>query len=632
MAKQYLVIVESPGKIKKLKSILGAQYQIIASMGHVVDLPPKEFGINLDTMQGRYVTLKAKEAKRIREEAQKPYKVIYLASDPDREGEAISHHIANLLRKAKTNAKLQRVSFDAITPSAVKAAFQNPRQIDTNLVAAQDARRLLDRLVGYPASRFLWQFVSGKGLSAGRVQSAALRLVVERDTVIRTFVPEEYWTITGLFRAKDGEFTAKLATWQKKKPSLKTRADVDAVLSALRGVDFRIGSVQPKQRQKKPPAPFVTSTLQQAASSHLKLSPDATMSMAQKLYEAGLITYHRTDSPAVSPEGVQMAQATIRELFGDNYVGKQKYGAKGNAQEAHECIRPTDTAMSPDRVRLELGEKGGRMAAVYDLIWKRFLASQMANAVYNEVHVTVLGGEAVFSAKGSQLAFDGFLRVYNLDEEREQSKRADDDDEDTNKQLPKLTQGENVDALKLTPTQHFTKPPTPYSEALLVKALERHGVGRPSTYAQTVKTLNRRGYVSVQKRRLYPTDLGKEVFIVLDSKLKGLFDLKFTAEMEATLDAIAAGKQNSTAYLHQFWQQVSPLFGETVIEQTVNSTGSRKRSASTQKRRSPRKAKAPIESVDTCPKCGKALVKRNGKHGKFIGCSGFPKCRHTQSL
>lgn len=643
MAKQYLVIVESPGKIKKLKSILGADYEIIASMGHVMDLPPKAFGIDLEKMQGDYIVLKADVAKRLRSEAQKPYRIIYLASDPDREGEAISHHVGTLLKRANPKVTLQRVSFDAITPSAVQAAFQQPREVDEKLVAAQDARRLLDRLVGFPASRFLWQFVDGKGLSAGRVQSVALRLVVEREEAIRTFVPQEYWTITAVFKAEHGEFTAKLTRWKGKKPALRNRLDAEAVILALQGANFRIGTVQPKQRIQKPPAPFTTSTLQQAASSHLKMSPDETMRHAQTLYEAGYITYMRTDSPAVSAEGQQMAKQTIRSLFGEKYVGNAQYKAKGSAQEAHECIRPTDTQTPVEVVRSALGPKGGRAAEVYNLIYRRFLASQMAAAVYDEVHVTVAGGDAVFSAKGSRLVFDGFLRMYNFAEEKENKpENADEDAQDENeipnKQLPALTVGEAVRALKITPHQHFTKPPSAYSEALLVKALEQEGVGRPSTYAQTVATLKKRGYVSIQSRKLAPTALGKEVHQVLSSKLPGLFEVPFTAQMEAALDEIAAGRQEGKTFLKAFWSQVSPLFGETVLEAVVITQDRSKsgRSSTARKQGSPRKKKASTAALNpelgVCPQCSKPLVKRIGKHGEFIGCSGFPKCRFTKNL
>ncbi len=641
MAKLFLVIVESPGKIKKLKSILGAEYEIIASMGHVVDLPPKSFGIDLNTMQADYAVLKADVAKRLRTEAQKPYKVIFLASDPDREGEAISFHVASLLKRAKTTAQLQRVTFDALTPSAVKAAFAQPRQIDNALVAAQEARRLLDRLVGFPASRFLWQFVAGKGLSAGRVQSVALRLVVERDEAIAKFVPEEYWTITALFRAREGEFSAKLSQWQGKKPVLKNKADAEAVLNALTGVPFQIDTVTPKQRQQKPSAPFTTSTLQQAASSHLKLSPDATMKLAQQLYEAGHITYMRTDSPAVSPEGQKMAEGTIRKLYGDNYLGSHQYGAKGNAQEAHECIRPTDTDASPDSIRLSLGAGSERASDLYALIWKRFLASQMASALFNEVLVTVTGGQAVFSAKGSQLTFDGFLRVYGYSEEKEQVKREDEEgqeDEPVNKQLPKLSRGENVQALKLTPNQHFTKPPMLYTEALLVKALEQAGVGRPSTYAQTIATLKNRDYVAIEKRKLTATALGKQVTGVLVSKLPKLFDVTFTAQMETALDEIAAGKQNGRDYLKAFWAQVSPLFGDSVIQATLGQRASTQEKPPTQRStpKKPPKSTQPAPAINlelgVCPKCGKALVKRQSQQGMFLGCSSFPKCRFTKSL
>jgi DNA topoisomerase-1 len=642
MAKDYLVIVESPGKIKKLKSILGVDYEIVASMGHVMDLPPKSFGIELDTMQADYVVMKADVAKKLRAEAQKDYRLIYLASDPDREGEAISHHVANLLKRANPKVKMQRVTFDAITASAVKAAFAKPRALDEKLVAAQEARRLLDRLVGFPASRFLWQFVDGKGLSAGRVQSVALRLVVERDEAIKNFVPQEYWTITGLFKAAKGEFSAKLAKWKGKKADLKTRADADAVLKALQDVDFKIGSVQPKQRIQKPPAPFTTSSMQQAASSHLRMSPDEAMRQAQTLYEEGYITYMRTDSPAVSPEGQEMAKQTLLKLYDEKYLGNVQYKAKGGAQEAHECIRPTDTQVSPKAVMQALGEKHNRAVDLYELIYRRFLASQMAAAIYDEVHVTVLGGDAVFNAKGSTLAFDGYLRMYNFDEEKEaksDKEKADGEEEDepTNKQLPPLTVAEAVKALKLTPEQHFTKPPYPYSEALLVKALENHGVGRPSTYAQIIATLKKRNYVQVEKRKLASTSLGKEVHQVLSDKLPKLFDVAFTAQMETSLDDIAEGKVESRAYLKGFWAQVSPLFGENVVQAVVESKASTSTaSPKTTKRRSPaRKPKEalPISAeLGACPKCGKALVKRNSKRGEFIGCSGFPKCRYTSDV
>jgi DNA topoisomerase I len=623
MAKQYLVIVESPGKIKKLKSILGADYEVIASMGHVMDLPPKSFGIELSSMKAEYVVLKSDVAKKLRAEAQKDYKFVYLASDPDREGEAISHHIANLLKRANPKIQLKRVTFDAITPSAVQAAFKQPRALDEKLVAAQEARRLLDRLVGYPASRFLWQFIKArKGLSAGRVQSVALRLVVERDEAIKNFVPQEYWTITGVFKAEKGEFSAKLAKWKGKKAELKNKAEADAVITALQGVSYKIGTVTPKQRIQKPPAPFTTSSMQQTASSHLRMSPDESMRHAQALYEEGYITYMRTDSPAVSAEGQQMAKATLRQLYDEKYIGDIQYKAKGNAQEAHECIRPTDTQVSPKQVKAALGET--RAAELYELIYRRFLASQMSPAIFNEVHVTVLGGDAVFNAKGSTLAFDGYLRMYNYEEEKEAVKKEDsEEDEPTNKALPPLSPNEPVKALKITPEQHFTKPPYPYSEALLVKALEQHGVGRPSTYAQIIATLKKRAYVQVEKRKLASTALGKEVHEVLNSKLPRLFEVDFTAHMETSLDNIAEGKLESIAYLKSFWAQVSPMFGDEVIQNTVESK------ASTSKARAPRQEKAavPISELGACPKCGKALVKRSSKRGDFIGCSGFPRCR-----
>jgi len=418
-----------------------------------------------------------------------------------------------------------------------------------------------------------------------------------------------------------------------KKPALKTRADAEAVLSALQGVAFKIASVTPKERRQKPPAPFTTSTLQQAASSHLKLAPEMTMKLAQQLYEMGDITYMRTDSPAVSPEGVQMAAKTISNLYGEKYLGSTKHAAKSGAQEAHECIRPTDSETSPDAMALNLSDNPGA-AKLYELIYRRFLASQMAEAVYNEVLATVAGGEAVFSAKGSQLAFDGFLRAYDFGEEKEVEKRADsdEDDEPANKQLPPLTVNESAHAKSISPHQHFTKPPSPYSEALLVKALEQNGVGRPSTYAQTIATLKARGYVELVKRQLKTTPLGQQVLRVLLDKLPGLFDVDFTAQMETALDDIAAGKREERAYLKGFWQQVAPLFGEKIVQASTapKATKSAEPSSSPKKPSAPRKPAQLYPELGVCPQCGKPLAQRSGKYGPFVGCSGYPECKYIR--
>jgi len=408
-----------------------------------------------------------------------------------------------------------------------------------------------------------------------------------------------------------------LTRWQGEKPHLKSQADAEAILTALRDTSFHIESVTPKQRQQKPPAPFTTSTLQQTASSHLKLSPDATMKLAQTLYESGWITYMRTDSPAVSPEGTAMAHATIAAEYGADYIGKHRYGAKGNAQEAHECIRPTDTATTPDAVRLELGTEETKAAVLYALIYRRFLASQMASAVYHDVYVILVGGEAVFATKGSRLLFDGFKRVYDLQDEKE-VENPDDDDSATG-ELPPVTTGEAVAAEALTPKEHWTKPPARFSEATLVRSLEQHGVGRPSTYAATLAILKKRGYVKLEKRKLTVTPLGEQVNRVLADRLPSLFAVAFTAEMESALDEIAAGKRNGRAYLTDFWAEAAPQFGSAVVNATLNAGQS----------------KSPFvldKKLDVCPKCSKPLVRRSGKHGAFIGCSGFPKCRHTQAI
>ena len=427
--------------------------------------------------------------------------------------------------------------------------------------------------------------------------------------------PRSYWSITGTFRAAEGPFDAQLTRWQGQEPTLTTPDEAAAVVAALRDTAFGLQHVTPKKRARKPPPPFTTSTLQQAASSHLKLAPDATMRLAQTLYEAGLITYLRTDSPAVAPEGVTMAHATITAAYGPDYVGQHTYGATGNAQQGHECIRPTDTATTPDGARLALGTDKQQAADLYALIYDRFLASQMARAVYLQVTASVVGGEAVLTARGSRRVFDGFERVYDWREESE-AHEAD----TPQRELPPLTAGASVRAETFTPKQHWTRPPARYSEATLVRALERHGVGRPSTYAATLTTLTKRGYVHLKRRQLMPTSLGESVVGVLTSRLPALFAVDFTAGMEAALDEIAAGTRSGRAYLSAVWTTAAPQFGDSIVQATLNAG------------RTPKKRPAPDidPALGSCPTCGHPLVTRHGKYGDFIGCSAFPHCRYTR--
>jgi DNA topoisomerase-1 len=633
-----LVIVESPAKAKTLGRFLGRGYVVRASLGHVRDLPPKELGVDVEHgFKPTYHQLakKRKTIAQLRAALDGAERVV-LATDPDREGEAIAWHLVQVL---KPGIPVQRVTFHEITESAVRAAFAAPRALDMSLVDAQQARRVLDRLVGYQISPLLWRTIGGK--SAGRVQSVAVRLVVDREREIRNFMPEEYWTLhADLAKVADHaqHFLAKLMLIGGKKAELKSKADADAVIAALQGAAYTVDKIKREKKERRPWPPFTTSTLQQGASARLHMAPSETMKHAQQLYEGvdigagkavGLITYMRTDSTAVSPEAQQAARTFIAENYGADYLPDRPphYASRvKNAQEAHEAIRPTDVRRTPESLKPLLDRRAWQL---YDLIWRRFVASQMKPAVYDVTTVDVSapgGGKThLFRAIGRALLFDGFLRV--LEEPEEQS-----DDDDAPQRLPPLAEGERLDLLALIPKQHFTKPPPRYTEAALVKALEERGIGRPSTYASIMATIKDRGYVAVEERRLGPTPLGEAVCDALIATFPSVMDYAFTAQLEDQLDDVSRGERGWTAVLGEWYGPFEQaLAGAKDILKTMPRAPKPEVSGErpAKGRRGRKSERTPAEPTgETCPECGKPLVKRAGKFGEFVGCSGYPACRY----
>ncbi|PTQ52679.1 MAG: DNA topoisomerase I [Brockia lithotrophica] len=608
-----LVIVESPAKAKTIAKFLGRGVRVVASMGHVRDLPKSQLGVDIESgFTPKYITIRGKGSvlKELKERAKKAER-IYLASDPDREGEAIAWHLAQYLG-LDPNAPI-RVVFHEITKPAVQASFREPRAIDQRLVDAQQARRILDRLVGYKLSPLLWQKVK-RGLSAGRVQSAALKLVVDREREIEAFVPEEYWTLTAHLRASGGgEFHAEFVGFGEDKVSLRSREDVDAVLRRLEGAEFVVAAVETKPRRRSAPPPFTTSTLQQEASKRLGFRPARTMRVAQELYEGlpvgdegpvGLITYMRTDSTRLSPFAVEVGQSFIRETYGPEYVGHVSAGKKReNVQDAHEAIRPTDVRRTPEAVKPYLSRDQYRL---YRLIWERFVASLMAPAVYNATSATLTAGEARFRASGSVLVFPGFLRVY-ADAKEDASEKEEE------RALPPLSAGERLELLRFEPKQHFTQPPARYTEAQLVKAMEELGIGRPSTYAPTLETLTKRRYVVLEDRRLRPTELGRLVTELLEGHFPEIVDVRFTANLESQLDQIEEGGLPWRRVLEEFYAWFSERLREA--ERTIA-----------------RVELAPQYAGENCPVCGRPLVVKEGRYGPFLACSGYPECTYTRPL
>lgn len=612
MAKS-LVIVESPAKAKTIKKFLSNRYQVHASIGHVRDLPRSQFGVDIEKgFEPKYITIRGKGPvlQELRQLAKKAPKV-YLASDPDREGEAIAWHLSEALG-IKPSERC-RIEFNEITKEAVQKAIKNPRPIDLNRVNAQQARRILDRLVGYKLSPLLWQKVK-KGLSAGRVQSVAVRLICDREREIAAFVPEEYWSLFAHLEEAEGgaAFKAKFYGTEGEKIQLKNEAETRGIIAQLAGTTFSVAAVSRKERKKNPPRPFTTSSLQQEAARRLGFSVKKTMVLAQQLYEGldlgkegtvGLVTYIRTDSTRVSELARQQARAYIERELGSQYWAGQKTapGKGGRVQDAHEAIRPTSVERTPEAVRRYLKEDQYKL---YQLIWQRFVASQMAPAKYNTVTVDIKGGDYIFRATGSTLVFPGFLQVYDDNRENNQEEEG---------LLPELVEGQELKLLELEPKQHFTQPPPRYSEASLVKTLEEKGIGRPSTYAPIVSTILQRGYVTMEERRFVPTELGFIVTDLLTEFFPNIIDVEFTANMENHLDAIEEGKADWRQVVDDFYRPFAAeldVAREKMKEVTIEDE----------------------VTDEVCELCGRNLVVKTGRYGKFLACPGFPECRFTKPI
>ncbi|HEL0022267.1 TPA: type I DNA topoisomerase [Streptococcus equi subsp. zooepidemicus] len=604
-AKKNLVIVESPAKAKTIEKYLGRQYKVVASVGHIRDLKKSSMSIDFDNhYEPQYINIRGKGPliNALKKEA-KNAKKVYLASDPDREGEAISWHLSHILGLDPDDNN--RVVFNEITKEAIKEAFEGPRKIDMDLVDSQQARRVLDRIVGYSISPILWKKVK-KGLSAGRVQSVALKLIIDREHEIKAFVPKEYWSIDGLFKKGTKKFQASFYGLNGKKMKLNTNDDVKLVLSQLSSDDFMVSKVEKKERRRHAPLPYTTSSLQQDAANKINFRTRKTMMVAQQLYEGislgpngtqGLITYMRTDSTRISPVAQNDAAGFIVERFGSQYSkhGNRVKNATG-AQDAHEAIRPSNVNHTPEAIAKFLDKD---QLKLYTLIWNRFVASQMTAAVFDTVKVNLEQNGVLFVANGSQMKFDGYMAVYN--------------DSDKSKMLPEMTEGEVVKKVTLTPEQHFTQPPARYSEASLIKTLEENGVGRPSTYAPTLDVIQRRYYVKLAAKRFEPTELGEIVNQLIVEFFPDIVDVKFTADMEDKLDQIEIGKEA--------WQNVIDQFYKPFVKELT-------------------KAETEIEKIQIkdepagfdCELCGHPMVVKLGRFGKFYACSNFPECHHTKAI
>ena len=608
MAKRSLVVVESPTKVKTIQKYLDARYIVKASMGHVRDLPKSKLGVSVkDGFKPEYRILPSK--RKVMEELNKiaaKADALYVATDPDREGEAIGWHLAQEL--PVNSRKVYRVMFNEITARAVRAAFENPGRIDPKKVEAQQARRILDRLVGYTLSPLLWKKVK-RGLSAGRVQSVALRLVADREREIVAFVPVEYWSLHAQLRGKNPpDFAATLKEVRGEKSDLPSEERVRTIVAELEGKRWIVTAVQRGERKRNPAPPFITSTLQQEAGRKLHFSAQKTMLIAQQLYEGvevgaegavGLITYMRTDSVHLSREAQAAAGEWISGRLGPEYLpaAPPVYRSKKGAQEAHEAIRPSEVTREP-KVLVRFLTKD--QLALYRLIWERFLASQMLPAVYDTVSADIRAGDCLFRAQGSTLRFQGFMAVYV--ESREESETAP--EEEAEGVVPPLTVGEELTLLQLDPKQHFTQPPPRFTEASLIKLLEERGIGRPSTYAEIMSTIQKRGYVGRERGTLYPTELGLHVTDFLVPLFPGIMDVEFTAQMEEDLDKIEEGDATWSATIQRFYKRFEKELKEARKHQ-------------------------PAATGQTCPQCGRPLLERWGRYGKFLACSGYPECKYT---
>lgn len=608
MAK-YLVIVESPAKVKTIKKFLGSNYEVQASNGHVRDFPKSQFGIDVEhDFEPKYITIRGKGEllAGLRKAAKKADK-IFLATDPDREGEAISWHLMQALKEDPS--KMKRITFNEITKTAVKNSIKHPRELDMNLVDAQQARRMLDRMVGYSISPLLWAKVK-RGLSAGRVQSAALRIICDREDEINSFIPEEYWSLDGEFKVKGEKkpLQAKFYGTDKKMP-IRNKKEMDEILKKLNQAEYEIAEVKKGERTKNAPLPFTTSTLQQEAAKTLNFSTQKTMRLAQQLYEGidikgngtvGVITYLRTDSTRISEEADAAAREYIGEHYGDSYVSTVEKQAKKDhkIQDAHEAIRPTDIARTPAALKESLSRDQFRL---YQLIWKRFAASRMSAARYETTSVKIKAGDFMFTVAASKVVFDGFMSVYVQEEDSKKS----------NVLSQSLEKGMKLELLELKPEQHFTQPPAHYTEASLVKTLEEQGIGRPSTYAPTITTIISRRYVSKEQKNLYVTELGEVVNNIMKQAFPSIVDVHFTAMMEGLLDCVETGTVQWKTVIRNFYPD---------LKKDVDA------------------AEKELEKVDIqdevtdeiCDVCGRNMVIKYGPHGRFLACPGFPECRNTK--
>ncbi|MCX7695608.1 MAG: type I DNA topoisomerase [Caloramator sp.] len=607
---QSLVIVESPAKAKTIGKFLGKGYKIAASMGHVRDLPKSQLGVDIDNnYEPKYITIrgKGKLIDELKKEAKKCQKV-YLATDPDREGEAISWHLATILG-LNFNDEC-RIEFHEITKKALNEAIKNPRKINMNLVNAQQARRVLDRLVGYEISPILWKKVKW-GLSAGRVQSVAVKLICEREQEINSFIPEEYWSITAKLKNKNKQFEAKFYGRDNEKIELKNKEQVDEILKDLKEAQYKVINVKRQEKKKSPLPPFTTSSLQQEAFKKLNFTTKKTMSIAQQLYEGidvkgegtvGLITYMRTDSVRVSDEAQKEAKDYILNNYGKEYVPQatKNYKTKGNIQDAHEAIRPTSVNRHPDNIKDSLTNDQYKL---YNLIWNRFIASQMSEAIYDTTSVDISAGDYQFKATGSILKFNGYLSVYQQEEDEKEAK------------LPEINTNDVLTLINLDSKQHFTQPPARYTEATLVKVLEEKGIGRPSTYAPIISTILERGYVEKEKKYFVPTELGIIVTELLNENFKDIVDVEFTAEMEKKLDEIEEGQENWVEVVDSFFKPLKKQI--EIAEQTIEKVSIEEK----------------VEVTDIkCDKCGRNMVIKKSKYGKFLACPGYPECKNTKPL
>ncbi|MBS7344566.1 MAG: type I DNA topoisomerase [Caryophanon sp.] len=609
----YLVIVESPAKAKTIERYLGKKYKVKASIGHVRDLPRSQMGIDTDNnYEPKYITIRGKgPVLQELKQAAKKAKKIYLAADPDREGEAIAWHLATAL-----NIDIHsdcRVVFNEITKDAIVESFKHPRPINMDLVDAQQARRILDRLVGYNISPILWKKVK-KGLSAGRVQSIALRLIIEREEEIKRFQPEEYWTIEGEFEKGKKPFSALYYGDGEQKMKLTNEADVQQVLNNIEGKAFEVTNVVRKERKRNAAQPFTTSSLQQEAARKLNFRAKKTMMLAQQLYEGidigkkegtvGLITYMRTDSTRISDTAKTEAVSFIEATYGQEFVGTEQKIAKKktNAQDAHEAIRPTSTLRSPDTLKNVLSRDQLRL---YRLIWERFIASQMAPAVLDTMTVDLQNGDVQFRANGSQVKFAGFMKLY--------IEGTDDQTEETNKLLPAMEIGDTVNSIQIEPKQHFTQPPPRYSEARLVKTLEELGIGRPSTYAPTLDTIQKRGYVTLETKRFVPSELGEIVHWATIEFFPEILNIEFTAKMEHDLDEVEEGQKQWVEVIDAFYQDFEKrvAYADAEMEKIVIKDE---------------------PAGEDCELCGSPMVFKLGRYGKFMACSNFPDCRNTKAI